>query len=189
MPHAAVLRRLILADCLLLASLAVVALPAAASGGCIAGGTAVPAKGTLRQTAASVVHEINEERAVRERPRLRVDRRLARAGGRHARNMVRRGYFSHVTPSGRGVADRVEATGYLQNAASWALGETLAWGTGPCATPEATVTAWMDSPPHRRILLGRRYREIGVGIELGTPFSVSRDGAATYAAEVGLVRR
>ena len=101
--------------------------------------------------------------------------------------MVRRGFFSHVTPTGRSVSERVEATGYLRDAASWALGETLAWGTGSCSTPTATVTAWMESPPHRRILLGRRYREIGVGVELGTPLAPSPASAATYAAELGSV--
>ena len=183
MPHAAVICRLILADCVLLACLAA---PASAARECVAGGSPVPTATTMRQTAASVVQDVNRERAARDLPRLRVDRRLARAGRRHARDMVRRGFFSHVTPTGRRMTERVEATGYLRDAASWALGETLAWGTGSCSTPTATVTAWMESPPHRRILLGRRYREIGVGVELGTPLALSPAGAATYAAELGI---
>jgi len=58
----------------------------------------------------------------------------------------------------------------------------LAWGSGPRSTAAAAVDAWMHSPPHRRVLLYPVYREIGVGIEPGTPFGAS---GATFAAELG----
>jgi uncharacterized protein YkwD len=47
------------------------------------------------------------------------------------------------------------------------LGEDLAWGTGSDALPEAIVQAWMDSPPHRRIMLDCRFSQLGVGIATG----------------------
>jgi uncharacterized protein YkwD len=47
------------------------------------------------------------------------------------------------------------------------LGENLAWGTGSEAQPEAIVQAWMDSPPHRRIMLDCRFSQLGVGIATG----------------------
>ena len=47
------------------------------------------------------------------------------------------------------------------------LGEDLAWGTGSDAQPEAIVQAWMDSPPHRRIMLDCRFSQLGVGIAAG----------------------
>ena len=190
MLQTSVVCRLLLADCLLLASFAIVAVPAVRASGCVPAATAPavsPTKEALRQAARSVVREINQERADRKRPRLRIDRRLERAGGRHARDMVRRGFFSHLTPDGRGITERAQAAGYLHNAATWGLGETLAWGAGTGSTPAAIVTAWMDSPAHRQILLSRPYRDVGIGVEPGTPFAPSLDSAATYAAELGFV--
>ena len=128
-----------------------------------------------------------ESACARELARLGADPRLALAAQRHTRDMVRRGFFSHVTPDGRGMTARVRATGYLRNVTTWALGETLAWGTGPCSTPAATVAAWMESPSHRRVMLGRRYLEVGVGVALGVPSCRAASGA-TYAAELGFVR-
>jgi uncharacterized protein YkwD len=82
---------------------------------------------------------------------------------------------------------RVRATGYLRSVATWALGETLAWGSKSCSTPAATVAAWMDSPAHRRVLLSPRYLEVGVGVTLGVPFAPAPATGATYAAELGVV--
>lgn len=159
---------------------------------CVASGStgsaAVPTGETLHGAAASVVREINRERVARELGRLDADPRLALAAQRHTRDMVRRGFFSHMTPDGRGMTARVRATGYLRTGATWALGETLAWGSGPCSTPGAVVAAWMASPSHRRVMLGRRYLEVGVGVELGVPFGPAPATGATYTAELGFVR-
>jgi len=181
--------RLMLIGCVPLVSIAAVAPPSAADGKCGSGAcgafTTVPISD--QEVAMSLVEEINQERAGRQLRGLGADQRLTLAAVRHARDMVRRGYFSHVIPGGRRMTSRVQATGYLRNARSWWLGETLAWGTGDRSTPAAIVAAWMDSAAHRRVLLGRQYREVGIGVALGTPFVSARDDAATYAAELGLI--
>jgi hypothetical protein len=64
----------------------------------------------------------------------------------------------------------------------WSLGEDLAWGSGGLASPEAVVQAWMDSPPHRHIMLDRHLRVVGIGIVRGTPSGA--DGA-TFTADFG----
>ena len=135
---------------------------------------------------AAVVCAINAERSERSRAPLIVRAELATAARRHARDMVARRYFAHTSPSGRTFVDRLRDAGYLWPGRSWAAGEVLAWGSGSLSTAAATVAAWMRSPGHRRVLLRKRYREIGVGIASGTPAGVS---GATYAAELGLVRR
>ena len=117
----------------------------------------------------AVVCEINHVRAGRGLDALTEDRRLRRAAVAYARDMVSRRYFSHVTPEGRRLSDRLRATGYITGRAAWRVGETLAWGRGQLSTPSATVTAWMRSPAHRRILLGP-FLEIGVGVARGVPF-------------------
>lgn len=64
------------------------------------------------------------------------------------------------------------------------MGETLAWGSGPRGAPRAIVAAWLRSPPHRAVLLSRRYREIGLAAVPGSPRGRS-NAAATYAADLG----
>jgi uncharacterized protein YkwD len=97
--------------------------------------------------------------------------------------MVRGGYFSHTAPDGTTPAGRLRASGYIDPGAPWAIGEVLAWGRGRSGSAEAIVAAWMASPPHRRVLLGRRYRDIGVGSANGDPFG---GGGITFAAELGV---
>jgi uncharacterized protein YkwD len=134
--------------------------------------------------ADAVVCEINELRTERGLARVSPDRRLERAGEAYARDMVRRGFFSHVSLDGAGPADRLRASGYITGEVAWRAGEVLAWGRGRRATPAATVDAWMQSPPHRRILLSARYRDIGVGVAPGVPFG---GPGRTYATELGVL--
>ena len=138
------------------------------------------------EEAGAVVCEVNRVRDARGLDALRRDGKLERAGEAHARDMVRRGYFSHVTPEGETVSDRLRDAGYLGGRTPWRVGETLAWGRRRLSTPAATVDAWMASPPHRRILLSARYREIGVGVVRGVP---SGGAGTTFAAEFGAVGR
>jgi uncharacterized protein YkwD len=155
-------------------ALAALALPAATA--------AAECRG--RDDAGAVVCEVNRVRDARGLDALRQDGRLERAAESHARDMVRRGYFSHVTPEGETVSDRLRDAGYLGSRAPWRVGEALAWGRRRLSTPAATVRAWMESPPHRRVLLNGRYREIGVGVADGVP---SGGAGTTFAAELGVV--
>jgi uncharacterized protein YkwD len=125
---------------------------------------------------------INAERRARGRPALAVEPRLALAAQRYSADMVARGYFSHVSPEGASLADRLRRVGYA-GACAWRAGETLAWGFGDQRTPASRVAAWMHSPRHRRVLLSRRYRDVGVGIARGVPDGA--DGGLTYTAELG----
>ena len=68
-----------------------------------------------------------------------------------------------------------------------AVGQNLAWGTGPDATPERIVAAWMASPPHREIMLAGEYRDAGVAAIPAVPAVVGvRQPGATYAIEFGV---
>lgn len=129
----------------------------------------------------AVVCEVNRVRADRGLGALAEDRRLRRAAVAHVRDMVSHRYFSHVTPDGKSLSDRLRASGYISSRVAWHVGEGLAWGRGERSTPSATVTAWMRSAPHRRILLGS-FLEIGVGIARGVPFG---GRGTTYAADFG----
>lgn len=117
---------------------------------------------------------------------LRASARLNLAADRHSADMVARGYFAHVTPEGKSVADRVRETGYLGGAGGWALGEDIGWGTSTLSSAAAIFDAWMRSPPHRRVILDREFRQIGVGVARGVPVAGAGDGA-TFVIDLGEV--
>ncbi len=63
----------------------------------------------------------------------------------------------------------------LVGCASQEVGENTAWGTYADSTPAAVVQAWLESPPHRAIMLDPRFRYTGI--------SVRREGDRTSYAE------
>lgn len=64
----------------------------------------------------------------------------------------------------------------------WLVGEALAFSRQGDAA--RVVQAWLDSPAHRAVVLGARYREIGVGVAGGAPYRGLTDGF-TLAADFG----
>lgn len=132
---------------------------------------------------------VNAERRSRGLPRLRHNSRLRRAAERHARDMVRRGYFSHDTPSGTDFVQRVVRARYVtRRSANWLLGENLAWGSGSRSSARNIMRAWMRSQGHRRNILRRGFREIGIGIVRGAPVDGVEE-SLTYVTEFGTRRR
>lgn len=119
---------------------------------------------------------INQQRARNGLNPLAANRLLARAANRHAADMARHNYFSHVSLSGTDPLRRVRAAGWRRG-----VGETLAWGCGPQASPAAIVAGWLGSPSHRAIILGRG-RVVGIGYDRGGGCS---GGRAFVVAEVG----
>jgi uncharacterized protein YkwD len=149
----------------------------------------VPAATNLSRIRTATLCLLNKERTKRGRRKLRSQGTLAGVARRYAGQMVREGFFDHVSPGGSTMLARIKATAYLRgDLARWSVGENLAWATSRLATPKRTVRAWMDSPGHRRNILDRSYAEIGIGVVTGIP---TGDAAgATYVTEFGLrVRR
>jgi uncharacterized protein YkwD len=158
-----------------------------APGRSCSGGDLVPTGANVGQVARATICLINAERRSRGLPALKTNRRLARAGLDHARDMVSRSYFAHETLGGGGFIGRIKARGYMAGRKSWTVGENLAWGGGPTGSPRSIVTMWMGSPTHRANILDRRFRETGIGIALGAPVRGGRAlQAATYGNEFGV---
>jgi uncharacterized protein YkwD len=83
--------------------------------------------------------------------------KLADAARKHSQDMATRRYFSHDTPEGVSMADRINAEGY-----KWTmLGENIAEGQKDA---NAVMTAWMNSPGHRANILNCKYTQIGIGL-------------------------
>ena len=123
---------------------------------------------------------INAERDRVGAPRLRLSRALSRAAGRHARDMTRRDFFDHTSPGGETPTTRAKRAGY--NPAT--ISENIAFGTGSWGTPAGTIAQWLDSPPHRRAMLSRGVRDLGVGAVSGSPLD-GVSGGVTVAADFG----
>ena len=99
---------------------------------------------------------------------------------RHSDDMILRDYFSHTSPSGQTVKDRIVRSGFVTGY-SWIGGETLAWGTGTLAGAVSTVKAWLGSPEHRAILLSPRWTRIGISRACG--HFLGHAGACVWTAD------
>ena len=117
--------------------------------------TAVSGDGLLTQT--------NSQRQRSKKPALRINFKLAQAAQDKAQDMVRRNYWSHITPDGKAPWIFIDNTGYVYKKA----GENLAYGFNSSSD---TVYGWMNSFPHRENILDKDYSEVGFGIANSSDF-------------------
>jgi uncharacterized protein YkwD len=134
---------------------------------------------------SSITCLINDERVSNGLQPVAPNGDLRQAALNHSDEMVNQSYFEHTSPAGVTFMDRIESTGYMHGARSWIVGENLVWGTGPRSTPQAVVTAWMNSPPHRENLLRPSFREMGLAAVSGTPVGRSDTSGVTVSSEYG----
>src|SRR4051794_2078122 len=154
----------------LLLLVAVAAVPGPASAATVCASADGPTAQTSTVALAnSTLCLVNQERTSRGLRPLKSNRRLAKAAGGHARDMVVRGYFSHDSANGATFVDRIRKAGYVPGRALPTLGEDLAWGSGTLGTPREIVSGWMHSPGHRANILDPKFREGGMGVAFGDP--------------------
>ena len=177
-------RQLITAGLAVAAIAGAAASPDAASAATCAGASAEPGEASRAVLTRALVCAINAERHSHGLQAVRPNARLQAAARRHTRDMVAKRYFSHTTPEGATVSQRVRRTGYLRSARSWTVGENLAWGAGPLGSARGVVQAWMHSPGHRRVLLWPSFDQVGIGVARGAPRPLRRR-AVTYTADFG----
>ena len=161
----------------MLAALSATAAPAAAA----------PEVTAVTKIETAVTPRMNTVRKAHGRAPLRAATRLNRAGRQHVVNMARHGYFAHEwsngDPFGTWIRRYWPGSGYR----SWSAGENLYW-EGPSTTARRVVRAWMQSPGHRRNLLSRDWRRVGVGVvRVDDPIGTYRrvPTAFVVAAEYG----
>src|SRR6478609_5847029 len=100
---------------------------------------------------AGIVRAINHVRANYRLPALRASSGLARAADAHSASMLRHNVLSHGAFSTR----------LRHYTRARRVGENLAWMTR--CNPGSVVQMWMNSPGHRRVMLARSFKRIGVG--------------------------
>jgi uncharacterized protein YkwD len=109
----------------------------------------------------NMVEAVNAERQAEGLSPYAVDEQLTLLAWGQAQDMVKRGYFSHVTPEGRTLRDRFQARGLATN---W-VGENIYLSVKPANQAVQAAVGWfMGDPPHRRNILHRNFNRIGVGV-------------------------
>ncbi|MFN8188001.1 MAG: CAP domain-containing protein [Gaiellales bacterium] len=138
-------------------ALLVLALATAAPVGATAPATTSRAAGSAA-VAADVVSEINATRRARGLRPLRLATGLVRAARAHAQAMAAGGFFSHSSRDGTSPATRIRR--FYDGSV---VGETLLWRS-PTVSAEQALEMWLDSSSHRKILMSRSFRDVGIGI-------------------------
>jgi uncharacterized protein YkwD len=113
------------------------------------------------QLERSLLGEINELRAAHGLDPLRLSARLSGAADAHSQAMVTHGFFAHASRDGTSFSKRLQRWYRSRGYAYWAVGENLLWAS-PTVTPADALAMWLESPPHRRILLTPKWEEIGL---------------------------
>ena len=102
--------------------------------------------------------------------------------------MARRNYFSHVTPGGNDLGDRLRDAGYGDPGDGWRAGENLGWGTGNSATPASLVD---DGSRARRISAtcsGTRSASSASASPAARRSATNGLPSATYTLDLGVIR-
>jgi uncharacterized protein YkwD len=97
-----------------------------------------------------MVAAVNEVRAQHGLAALGASASLQRSARRYARWMLRTDYFGHV--------NSIRASSRYSM-----LGETLSWHSGRRPRVARTVRSWMNSPPHRALILHPGFQWLGAG--------------------------
>lgn len=108
-----------------------------------------------RNDEAKMLQLLNSERQKEGLRTLTEDPELREVARAHSRDMLARGYFSHVTPDGADPFDRMERAGISYTYA----GENLAFAP----TVDIAHTGLMNSPGHRANILKPEFKRVGIG--------------------------
>jgi uncharacterized protein YkwD len=99
---------------------------------------------------------INRERKKAGLKNMTFDKKLAGVATKHSSDMLRRGYFSHYTPEGKGPFDRMRSdrVDFLVAGENLALAQTL----------QSAHEGLMESPVHKANILHVSFERAGIGI-------------------------
>ena len=115
----------------------------------------------------------NKARADRRLPRLCVHPALQKAARAHSKEMLDRDYFAHGK-----VGKRLHSFGYR-----WSTyGENILYDPGSRDSTESLFRLWMKSSGHRANILGKSFREVGIGASSG---NYKGDRATMWTVDFG----
>lgn len=103
----------------------------------------------------------NKERAKLSLPLLVWNQKLAQGAEMKNLDMIKKKYFAHESPDGKGIDYLASSTRYKYSL----IGENLAMGD--FLSNEEVVTSWMNSPGHKANILKPTFKEIGISTVIG----------------------
>lgn len=147
---------------------------------------ATPDQVSVSQYSNSLLCVVNETRREWNRGSLSTQRNLRRAAGWQSDDMTQKNYFSHTSPDGETLADRLDQAHFIPSSDRWEAGENLAAGHDQGGTPAAIVSGWMQSREHRINLLDPGFNLVGIAASRGWPGSgVSDNNSLTVTMDLG----
>jgi uncharacterized protein YkwD len=102
--------------------------------------------------------------------------------------MLDDGYFAHESADGTAFSDRIRRYYTNRGWRSWSVGEALLASQGLSIDATGVVKAWLESPPHREIILSPTFRDAGIGVVWAPSAPRAFGGAETVVvtADFGL---
>jgi uncharacterized protein YkwD len=115
-----------------------------------------------RAAQSELLEHINAARREYGRRPLRYSAVLARPARTQSAFLARTGLLQHADAHGRPFHVRLYLAGYPR---SRAVGEDIGIVAG-CDTAASTdvIDMWLESPPHRRVLLSEAFVTVGIGV-------------------------
>ncbi len=111
---------------------------------------------------------------------LHVSKHLRSSSARKARDIRRCQDFNHDA-CGRDAFYWFKRVGFLRG--TYGAGENLELGNGDAATVRGAMSAWLNSPEHRSVLLTRSFDDVGISLVRGQFKGYS--GVAIWVAHFG----
>ena len=117
--------------------------------------------GNLASVRATLIQGINAQRTGKGLSALAPSAQLTEAAQKHACDNAKRNKMSHVGSDGSKFGTRIKRAGYRYGKAN----ENVGYGFREAG---AMVKGWMGSSGHRKNILARGTRDIGVGMATGS---------------------
>jgi hypothetical protein len=113
-----------------------------------------------------ILELVNQERSSRGLAPLQGEETLRAIARSHDDDMLARGFFSHVNPSGEGPSDRIARR---HRRLIGVTGENIWASSGDDASRHPDLAgeimrAWMNSPGHRDNILRKEFTHLGTGV-------------------------
>src|ERR1700712_3179818 len=115
---------------------------------------AVPATASATSPTLAMLQKVNAFRAAHGVAAVHLSRSLTHSAGAYSKHMMRTGYFGH--------AARIHASRRFSM-----LGEIIELQRGPRPGVGVAFRSWVNSPPHRSVMLMRQFKFAGAGFVTG----------------------
>ena len=137
---------------------------------------------------AAVVRAMNRVRVADGLRPLRTSPGLRAAARGHSRAMLEKGFFAHESADGTAFSERIRRHYPSRGWRTWSVGEALLASPGSDVEAAAIVDSWLESPPHRAIILSPSWRDAGIGALYASAAPKAFGGTATLVvtADFGL---